>query len=243
MLDILSISNRILARLPRKQYKRLLPALKLVDVKFGEVIYRPGQKIQHIYFPNDCIASVMSRMGAGQVSEVALLGKEGVWGIQAALGAVESSFLLIVQGEGTVMRLSTARLRKEMGKGGAIKTEILRFADLLMIQFAQTAGCNRYHPVSTRLARWLLMARDRLNSNEFKLTQRFLAYMLGVRRGGVSQATGELKKKGLIRYARGTISITNEKGLLAASCDCYENLRETYRVSLRENPPAKASNS
>lgn len=229
MLDTLSISNRILAALPRKEYRRLLPALELVSLKFGEVIYRPGDGIKHIYFPNDCMVSLVTPIGDRQASEVGLVGKEGLTGVQAALGMRESAFQNVIQGAGTAMRLPIARFHRELKRNGALQREANKFAALLMIQFGQTAGCNRYHPVSQRLARWLLMCRDRMDSNEFRMTQHFLAFMLGVQRPRISGAAGELKKNGLIRYSRGRITILDEKGLLAASCGCYERVKKAYR--------------
>jgi CRP-like cAMP-binding protein len=229
MLDTLSISNRILAALPRREYRRLLPALELVNMKFGEVIYRHGDVIKHIYFPNDCMISVMTPIGDRQMSEVGLVGKEGMTGIQAALGAKKAAFQNIVQGGGTAMCLPIARFRSELKRDGALKRETNKFAALLMIQFGQTAGCNRYHHVSERLARWLLMCRDRMGANEFRLTQQFLAFMLGVQRPRISGAAAELKKKRLIRYSRGRITILDDKGLLAASCVCYERVKNAYR--------------
>jgi CRP-like cAMP-binding protein len=229
VLDTLSVSNRILARLPRRQYQRLLPALELVNLKFGQMLYRPGEKMRAVYFPNDSMVSLMTPMGDRQMSEVGLIGKEGLVGVQLALGADKSSFMLVVQGAGTAMCMDAARYALELDRNPALNREVLRFAHLLMIQFGQTAGCNRYHPVSQRLARWLLMTRDRLNANEFKLKQQFLASMLGVQRPRVSGAAAELKKKRLIRYSRGTITILDEKGLLDAACTCYERLRTFYR--------------
>jgi CRP-like cAMP-binding protein len=231
MLPTLSVANRILANLPRNEYRRLLPALELVSLEFGQTIYRPGETIKHVYFPNDCMFSLMTPVGDRQLSEIGLIGREGVAGLQVAFGTRKSSFVGVVQGGGTAMRLSAGRLARELKGDGAMKRETLKFANLLMIQFGQTAGCNRFHPVSQRLARWLLMTRDRMNSNEFKLTQQFLAIMLGVRRPRVSGAAGELKKKRLIRYSRGTITILNEKGLLAASCGCYERVKSAYRAA------------
>jgi CRP-like cAMP-binding protein len=229
MLDTLSVSNRILARLPRREYQRVLPALELVNLKFGQMLYRPGETMKAMYFPNDSMVSLMTPMGEGQVSEVGLVGKEGVVGVQLALGASKSSFVLVVQGAGTAMCMDASRYLRELERNPALRREVLRFTHLQMIQFGQTAGCNRYHPVSQRLARWLLMTRDRMNSNEFKLTQEFLASMLGVQRPRVSGAAAELKKKRLIRYSRGTITILDEKGLLNAACVCYERLKTFYR--------------
>ena len=229
MLDTLSVSNRILARLPRKDYQRLLPGLELVSFKFGEPLYRQDEAIKHVYFPNDCMVSLMTSIGDGQISEVGLIGRDGLAGFQAALGLRKSPFHSVIQGAGTAMRLSASRFDREMKRRGALERETLKFAHLLMFQFGQTAGCNRYHDVSQRLARWLLMTRDRLNANEFRLTQEFLAFMLGVRRPRISDAAGKFKKSRLIRYSRGTITILDEKGLLRASCVCYERVKKAYR--------------
>jgi CRP-like cAMP-binding protein len=229
VLDSFSISNRILGRLPRRDYRRLLRALELIDLKFGQVVYRHGDAIKHVYFPNDCMMSLMTPMGDRQVSEVGVIGREGMIGVQAALGARKISFQNIVQGEGTAMRLPIARFHRELKRSGALKRETDRFASLLMVQFAQTAGCNRYHDVANRLARWLLMCRDRIGSNEFRMTQQFLAYMLGVQRPRISGAAGELQKRRLIRYSRGRITILDGRGLLAASCSCYEQVKSAYR--------------
>jgi CRP-like cAMP-binding protein len=229
MLDTLSVSNRILARLPRKEYQRLLPALELVTLKFGEMLYRHGETIKHVYFPNDCMVSVMTPIGDRQMSEVGLIGREGLTGVQAVLGSSKAPFRNIIQGEGTAMRLPIARFHRELKRSRALKREASKFAGLLMIQFAQTAGCNRYHHVSERLARWLLMCRDRMGANEFRLTQQFLAVMLGVQRPRISGAAGELQRKRLIRYSRGRITILDDKGLLAASCVCYEQVKKAYR--------------
>jgi CRP-like cAMP-binding protein len=233
MLDPLSVPNRILARLPRKEFERLLPALDLVNLKFGQALYQPGQPIRQVYFPITCMVSLLTPLGEGHLSEIGLVGREGLVGIQAALGVRKSSFVAVTQGAGTAMRLSASGLARELKTDGALKREILDFTHLLMVQIGQTAGCNRFHPVTKRLARWLLMTRDRLNANEFKLTQHFLAYMLGVRRPGVSSAAGELKKKRLISYSRGHITILDERGLLAASCACYQQLKNAYRGAYR----------
>jgi CRP-like cAMP-binding protein len=230
MLDTLSVSNRILSRLPRREYHRLLPALQLVNLTFGEVLYRPGDLIKHVYFPNTGMVSLMTPLGDRQVSEIGVVGREGIAGMQVAMGAQSSPFIHIVQGSGTAMRISARNLTRALKTSPRLKQKIIKFANLLMIQFGQTAGCNRFHPVSQRLARWLLMSRDRMNSNEFKLTQQFLAFMLGVQRPRVSGAASELKKNRLIRYSRGRITILDEKGLLATSCACYRRVNEAYRT-------------
>jgi CRP-like cAMP-binding protein len=229
VLEPFSSPNRILARLPRGEFERLLPALELVTLRFGQVINRFEEPIRHVYFPYDCMISLMTPIGDRQISEVGLVGKEGLIGVQVALGAKLSPFQSVVQGGGTAMRLASSRLTREMRRNGALSQEVYKFAHLLMIQLGQTVGCNRYHPVSQRLARWLLMTRDRINANEFRLTHQFLAFMLGVQRPRVSAVAVEFKRKRLIRYSRGRVTILDEKGLLAASCACYDRVKSAYR--------------
>jgi CRP-like cAMP-binding protein len=149
-------------------------------------------------------------------------------GVPVVLGIAISPFLAVVQGTGTAMRMKKSDLRRIFDSSTALQRELFRFTHLLMTQVAQTAACNRFHVVSQRLARWLLMTRDRVPSNEFLLTQEFLARMLGVRRVGVTQAASSLQKKKLIRYSRGTITILDQKGLKAAACSCYGIVNDMY---------------
>jgi CRP-like cAMP-binding protein len=149
-------------------------------------------------------------------------------GIPVALGISVSPFLAVVQGSGTAMRMSAADLRREFSRDLVLQRELFRFTHLLMTQVAQTAACNRFHVVSQRMARWLLMTRDRLNANEFRITQEFLARMLGVRRVGVTEAASNLQKRQLISYSRGTITIIDQRGLAAASCGCYKTVKDIY---------------
>jgi CRP-like cAMP-binding protein len=226
-------ANRILRQLHHKDYQRLLPALEEVTVRFGQVLYQPGDRIEHVYFPNDSLVSLIVMAGDEQVAEVGMIGNEGAVGGSAALGIGISPFLAIVQGAGTAMRIKTSRLSsKANGAGsldaGSLQRHLLKFSHLLTAQVAQTAACNRFHVMSARLARWLLMTRDRTLTNEFRLTQEFLAHMLGVQRAGVSRAASVLKKKKIIRYSRGKITILNQKELAASSCQCYQQVKRLY---------------
>jgi CRP-like cAMP-binding protein len=222
------VPNRLLAALSRKDYQRLLPALESVELAFGEILYEPGAKIRHVYFPNDCFVSLLTSVDAHRAAEVGLVGYEGMVGVPVALGMEVSPFLAVVQGGGTAMRMRTADLRLEFSRSVGLQRELFHFTHLLMTQIAQTAACNRFHVVSQRLARWLLMTRDRVNSNEFRITQEFLARMLGVRRVGVTVAASSLQKRKLISYSRGTINITDQRGLAAASCGCYKTVKDIY---------------
>ena len=223
-----SVPNHLLGALPRKDYQNLLPFLEPVKLAFGETLYESRDQIRHVYFPVDCFVSMLTTVDAGRAAEVGLIGSEGMIGIPMALGVAVSPFRAVVQGGGTAMRLKTADFRRNFGTSAALKREVFLFTHLLMIQVAQTAACNRFHVVTQRMARWMLMTRDRVNSNEFRITQEFLALMLGVRRVGVSAAMCRLRERKLIVYRRGTVTILDHEGLIAAACVCYKTVKDTY---------------
>jgi CRP-like cAMP-binding protein len=223
-----SVPNRLLAALPRKDYQKLLPFLEPVNLAFEEVLYEPLARIRHVYFPNDCFVSMLTTVDADRAAEVGLVGSEGMVGVPVALGAGVSPFRAVVQGGGTAMRMKIADFRRNFSNSPALRRELFLFTHLLMIQIAQTAACNRFHVVTQRMARWLLMTRDRVNSNEFRITQEFLALMLGVRRSRVSVAGSSLQERKLIGYRRGTVTILDQKGLEAAACGCYKTVKDIY---------------
>lgn len=223
-----SIPNRLLAALPRKEYQKLLPLLEPVELAFEDVLYESHAPIRHVYFPDDCFVSMLTTVEGGRAAEVGLIGSEGMVGVPVALGIAVSPFLAIVQGGGTALRMKTADFRRNLGKSAALRHELFRFTHLLMVQIAQTAACNRFHVVTQRMARWLLMTCDRVNSNEFRITQEFLALMLGVRRISVSVAGRSLQERKLISYRRGAVTILNHRGLMAASCGCYKIVKDSY---------------
>jgi len=223
-----AVPNRLLAALPRKDYQKLLPFLEPVKLAFAEVLYEPHAWIRHVYFPNDCLVSMLTSVDADRVAEVGLVGSEGMVGVPVALGSAVSPFRAVVQGGGTAMRMKVADFRREFSQSAALRRELFLFTHLLMIQIAQTAACNRFHPVTQRMARWLLMTRDRVNSNEFRLTQEFLALMLGVQRSRVSVTAGSLRARKLIGYRRGTVTILDQRGLEAAACGCYKTVKDIY---------------
>jgi len=223
-----SVRNRLLAALPRADYRKLLPALEPVTLSFGEILYESHAKIRYVYFPNDCLVSMLTSVDFDRAAEVGLIGSEGMIGVPMALGVAVSPFRAVVQGAGTAMRMTTADFRRNFGKSAALKREVFLFTHLLMIQIAQTAACNRFHVVMQRMARWLLMTRDRVTFNEFRITQEFLALMLGVRRAGVSVTMSALRNRKLIAYRRGTITILNHGGLVSAACECYSTVKDIY---------------
>ena len=223
-----SIPNRLLAAVPRKDYRKLLPFLEPVELAFAEVLYEPHARIRHVYFPGDSFVSMLTSVNAGRVAEVGLVGFEGMIGVPVVLGAAVSPFRAVVQGGGKAMRMNIADFRREFSESTALQRELFLFTHLLMVQIAQTAACNRFHAVTQRMARWLLMTRDRVNSREFRITQEFLALMLGVRRSRVNVAAGGLQERKLIGYRRGTITILNQRGLEAAACGCYKTVKDIY---------------
>src|ERR1700681_3556535 len=223
-----SVRNRLLAALPRADYRKLLPTLSPVTLTLGEILYQSHAQIRHVYFPNDCFVSMLTSVDVDRAAEVGLIGFEGMIGVPMALGVAVSPFRAVVQGGGTAMRLKTVDFRRHFSESAALKREVFLFTHLLMIQIAQTAACNRFHVVTQRMARWMLMTRDRVDSNEFRITQEFLALMLGVRRVGVSAAMCRLRERKLIVYRRGTITILDHEGLIAAACVCYKTVKDAY---------------
>lgn len=220
-----STLNRLLAALPANEYEWLLTELEPVKLTYGEVLYEPGERMRHVYFPSDCLVSLLTVVEGHRALEVGLIGREGMLGSRLALGITASSVRALVQGTGTAVRMKSARFLQGLQRSPGLQRALLLFIDALMSQVTQTAACNRFHTVEARLARWLLMTRERLPSSEFYLTQNFLADMLGVRRVGVTAAASTLQRRKLIRYRRGTIRILDQKGLEVAACSCYRHVQ------------------
>lgn len=213
--------NRLLDTLPKNEYKRLLPKLKTVSLILGDVLYEPGAVIKYVYFPNDSIISLISELSETSWLEVGMVGNEGMAGLPVFMDVNFSSTRALVQGSGTAMRMSSAAVRMEANRLGSLHRLLHRYSHSLLTQVSQSSACNRFHLVEPRLARWLLMTRDRLGAEEFPLTQEFLSNMLGVRREGVSKAAAALQAGKLIHYSRGMITIVNRRGLEAKACQCY----------------------
>ena len=225
-------ANRLLAALPGRLYQRLLNDLEPVTLSFGEVLYEAGKSIRHVYFPSDSLVSLLTPIEGHKAPEIGLVGREGMLGIPIALGINKSPTHALVLATGTALRMTAKACCSEYGRLGTFHNELNRYIHQRMVQITQTAACNRFHPVEDRLARWLLMMRDRMDTNQFHLTQELLGNMLGVLRVAVTKAAGALQRRKLISYRRGIISILDERGLEAASCRCYmivKNLREEHR--------------
>lgn len=224
-------TNHLLAAIPRPAYQRMLTSLKPVELLYGQVLYEPMERIRHVYFPNDCLVSLLTAVDKSRTLEVGMVGNEGMVGMPMALGIGFSAVRALVQGSGTAMRMTAAHFRAEFKHNIALQRALFRYNHFLMAQISQTAACNRFHEGEARLARWLLMTRDRLHTDEFRLTHEFLSHMLGVRRAGVTLAAGALERKKLIEYSRGEIKILTSKRLEAAACSCYRIVRNLQDIA------------
>ena len=235
------VANSLLAALPSAEYERLVSGLEPVKLTFGEVLYQPGEPIRHAYFPIDCLVSLLAVVEGRTVLEVGLVGTDGMAGIPLALGIGVSPIRALVQESGTALRMESARFDQEFSRNPSLRRDLFRYAHTLMAQAAQTAVCSRFHLLEARLARLLLMTRDRVRSNHFHLTHEFLAQMLGVRRVGVTRAAGALQDRNLISYSRGGIRILDRKGLEAASCRCYQIVKNVHDRTQVEHSNRKYS--
>lgn len=219
-------ANLLLAALPPHDLARMLPGLDQVQVEIGAVLCEPGDPIRYLYFPHDCLISLMAVAEARMTLEVGLVGREGMLGATVALGHDTMQVRAVVQRTGTASRIEADRLRIEFARSPALQRVLYRYTDALLAQAIQIAVCSRYHVLEARLARSLLVTRDRMRSDKFHLTHEFLAHALGVRRVGVTKAASALQQQGLIDYSRGNIEIIDPEGLAAAACTCYEIVRE-----------------
>ena len=221
-------SNRVLASIPSRDYKRLHEQLELVTLRFGQVLYEPGEEIRYVYFPIDCLISLLTAVDKRRTLEVGMVGNEGMAGMPFILGIGISGVRAIVQGGGNALRMAAAPFRIEFDRNRPLQEALFRYTYALMAQVSQTAACNRFHEAEQRLSRWLLMTRDRVGADEFLLTHEFLAHMLGLRRVGITEAASALKRRKLIDYARGKIRILDVKGLKASSCTCYQIVKKVF---------------
>jgi CRP-like cAMP-binding protein len=216
-----TVPNRVLASLPKSTYRALLPGLAPATLAFGHVLYEPDTRMQHVYFPSDCLVSLLTVADRHFALEVGMVGHEGMVGVALALGVTVSPVRALVQGGGSAMRMSSGRFASVLRRSPALQDGLHTYIHELMSQISRTAACNRFHVVQARLARWLLMTRDRVGSDRFRMTHEFLAAMLGVRRVGVTEAASALQRRKLIEYSRGSIEILDGAGLQAVSCSCY----------------------
>jgi len=215
-------TNRLLEGLPRRERDRVLKRCESVDLAFGAILCEPGSPYRHIYFPVTGFISTVATLGDHQPLEIRLIGDEGMLGATLTLGVDTIPLRAVVQGSGTAWRMTTALFKRSLRESPALRRMLKRYLYVLVAQLSQGTGCNRFHEVEARLARWLLMTHDRAQADHFHLTHEFLADMLGVRRSGITIAAGALQRSALIGYARGEIRILDRKGLEARSCECYD---------------------
>ena len=224
--------NQLLGALPAADLARLAPMLDTVQVEVGEVLCEPAAPTRHIYFPHDCLISLLGVAEGRMTLEVGLVGREGMLGATVALGHEVSQVRAVVQRAGRASRMESGAFRTEFARNPSLQRVLYRYTDTLLAQAIQIAVCSRFHVLEARLARSLLVTRDRLQSDKFHLTHEFLAHALGVRRVGVTKAASALQQQGFIIYSRGNIEILDVPGLAAASCKCYEIVKEAGASAL-----------
>ncbi len=220
--------NHILNSLGGDELERMLPDMELVTISKGEVLYNPDEKITHVYFPVKGMISVTSLTAEGQQVEIGTIGREGMAGLNVCMEADRTPHESMAQIAGAALKMKASALKDEFNKGGTVQKSLLRFMHAYLLLVSQTAVCNRLHPVDRRLARWLLMCRDRVQSNLLSVTQEFLAAMLGSNRPTVTGAALALKNEGFIKYTRGKVEILEANGLENYTCECYQIVKAEY---------------
>jgi CRP-like cAMP-binding protein len=221
-------TNQLLAALPDAAWLRWQPFLEPVTLQLGQVLYESGDTLGHVYFPTTAIVSLLYVMEDGASAEIAVVGLEGMVGISLFMGGESTPSRAVVQSAGQGFRLRAHVMKEEFNRAGPVLHLLLRYTQALITQMAQTAVCNRHHSLDQQLCRWLLLSLDRLSGNELVMTQELIANMLGVRREGVTEGALKLQKAGLIRYARGHITVLDRAGLEVATCECYAVVKKEY---------------
>jgi CRP-like cAMP-binding protein len=229
--------NHLLAALPAQEYRRLEANLELVHVPLGQVLYESGCRLESVYFPTTAIVSMLYVLEDGASAEIAIVGNEGVLGISLLTGGETTPSRAVVQSAGWCYRLQSHLILSEFKRGGPVMYLLLRYIQALITQMTQTAVCNRHHGIEQQLCRWLLLSLDRLDSDSLTMTQDLIANMLGVRREGVTDAAGKLQRAGLIRYARGHITVLDRPALEQRVCECYAVVKREFDRLLSDIPP------
>ncbi|CAM3823233.1 Crp/Fnr family transcriptional regulator [Polynucleobacter arcticus] len=226
--------NYLFHSIPNADWERLLPHIEPVDLPLGKVLYEPGTKMSHVYFPSTAIVSLLYALENGSSAEIAVVGNEGAVGISIFMGGESTTSRAVVQSAGKGYRIKSSLILAEFNQSGPIMHLLLRYTQALITQMSQTAVCNRHHTLDQQFCRWLLLSLDRLTSNELIMTQELIANMLGVRREGVTEAALKVQAAGLIQYARGHITILDRAGLEHRTCECYQVVKTEYQRLLPE---------
>jgi CRP-like cAMP-binding protein len=229
-------TNQLLAALPDGEWLRWRSHLEQVSMPLGQVLYEPGATLSHVYFPTNAIVSLLYVMENGASAEIAVVGNEGIVGISLFMGGESTPSRAVVQSAGEGFRVRAQMMKEEFNRAGPVLHLFLRYTQALITQMAQTAVCNRHHSLDQQLCRWLLLSLDRLSNNELVMTQELIANMLGVRREGVTEGALKLQQDGLIRYARGRITVLDRSGLEKRTCECYAVVKREYDRLLPQAP-------
>lgn len=227
--------NQLLTALSESEYESLAPHLETVSLRTGQILYEPYELIEFVYFPNRAIVSLVAIMEDGTTTEVGLIGKEGMVGLPVILGSNFSTRRAMVNIGNSAVMVNAEIVKREFDRGGELQRLLLLYTQAIFTQVSQTAACNRQHVIEERLARWLLSVQDRIEQDEFLLTQEAIAYMLGVRRSGVTVAANILQKAGIISYSRGRIHIRDRQALEATACECYRFVKQEFQRLFRFN--------
>jgi CRP-like cAMP-binding protein len=234
-MELDRLDNHLLSALPPLERQRWAPELESVEMPLGNVLYESGVTLSHVYFPSTAIVSLLYVMENGASAEIAVVGNEGIVGISLFMGGESTSSRAVVQSAGRGVRVKGKFLKDEFNRSGPVMHLLLRYTQALITQMAQTAVCNRHHTLDQQLCRWLLLSLDRLKDNELVMTQELIANMLGVRREGVTEAALKLQHAGLIRYARGRITVLDRDGLERRTCECYAVVKKEYERLLPQS--------
>jgi CRP-like cAMP-binding protein len=228
-------ANELLRRLPPADYGKLADELEPVPLEFKETLYEQGKPISHVYFPTSGVVSLITLLTrTDEPIETGTVGREGMVGLPTFLEAPVAPGRALCQVPGSAVRMRSDRFLLCVKRIDALRTLLLRYTNVLITMIAQTAACNRAHDIRARMARWLLMTHDRVDEDEFPMTQEFLGYMLGVRRPAVSMAGAALRREGLIKYARGKLTIVDRGRLEKFACECYDHIRAEFSRHFRD---------
>ena len=226
--------NLLIRALPDADWRRWQPLLEWVDMPLGQVLYDSGRTLSHVYFPTTAVVSLHYLLENGSSAEFAVVGSEGVVGVALFMGGGSTPSRAVVQSAGQGWRLRAAVMQDEFNRSRTVLQLMLRYTQALITQTAQKAVCNRHHSLDQQLCRFLLLSLDRLQGDDLMLTQELIANMLGVRREGVTEAALKLQRQGVMRYARGRITVLNRRALEQRSCECYAVVKQEYRRLLPE---------